>query len=211
MTPVKEFYEKQAEHIIRHLEKRNMEGYYCPDCQSAVQKAMSLIPKGSTVSWGGSMTLSQCGRMDALSDSDLTLFSREKARTPEEKKAAYRQAFSADYYLMGCNAITLDGQLVNIDGNGNRVAALAYGPDYILMLVGMNKVVSSPEEAVSRVHTAAAPPNAMRLSTKTPCQATGVCQNCLSPDCICCQTVITRFSRTPGRIKVILIGEVLGY
>ena len=211
MTPMKEYYEKQAAGIIRHLEKRNMEGYYCPDCQTAVEKVMSMIPKNSTVSWGGSMTLEKCGLMDALKNSSLTLWDREAASTPEEKKAAYRQAFGADYYLMSSNAITLDGQLVNIDGTGNRVAALAYGPDHVILMVGMNKAARDLHEAVSRVHNAAAPPNAMRLGMKTPCASTGACADCLSPDCICSQTVITRYSRTPGRIKVILIGEALGY
>lgn len=140
MTPMQEFYEKQASVIIKNLEKRNMEGYYCPDSKSAVEKAMSFLPDSAVVSWGGSMTLTECGMMEALNDSGLTLIDRSKAATPEETKAMYHQALCADYYFMSSNAITLDGKLVNIDGTGNRVAALTYGPDHVILLVGMNKV-----------------------------------------------------------------------
>lgn len=211
MTPMKEFYQKQAGSIIRHLEKRGMEGYYCEDCKSAVEKAMSMIPEGSAVTWGGSVTLEESGMIEALNASSLTVIDRDKAKSKEERFQFIRQAFTADYYFMSSNAITLDGQLVNIDGTGNRVAALCYGPEHVILMIGMNKVAKDADEAISRVHQAAAPPNAMRLNMKTPCSGTGVCADCLSADCICAQTVITRFSRIPGRIKVILIGESLGY
>lgn len=211
MTPMESFYEKQAAAIIKALEKRGMEGYYCPDGKSAVEKAMSFIPEGSSVSWGGSQTLEECGMMDALKSSSLTLVDRSLARTAEEKKEYYRNAFSVDYYFMSANAVTLDGQLVNIDGTGNRVAALSYGPDHVIMMIGMNKVVHDTDAAIRRAHDQAAPPNAMRLDMKTPCSLTGTCAGCLSPDCICAQTLITRFNRTEGRIKVILIGENYGY
>lgn len=211
MTPLKEFYEKQAQTIIKNLEKRNMEGYYFADSESAVKKALSLMGDGQTVAWGGSMTLTECGLMDALPQSSLILWDRDTAKTPEEKHAMQRQAFTANYYLMSTNAITLDGQLVNVDGNGNRVAALAYGPDHVIMMVGMNKVSVSLEEAMKRIRNMAAPPNTTRLNMKTPCYTTGVCHDCLSPDCICAHTIITRYNRSPGRIKVLLIGETLGY
>ena len=211
MSYVKQAYEKQAATIIKHLAKRNIDGCYCPDSRSAVKKTLSLIAEGATVTWGGSVTLTECGLLDALKNTSLTLWDRETVTNPEEKKAIYRKAFTADYYLMSTNAITLDGQLVNIDGTGNRVAALAYGPDHVIMLVGMNKVAANLEEAISRVHMKAAPPNADRCGLKTPCSITGVCSDCLSPDCICSQTIITRFNRVPGRIQVILIGEELGY
>ena len=211
MTPMKQFYEKQANTIIRHLEKRNITGYYCPDCASAVEKALSIIEDGSTVSWGGSMSLKECGLMDALKSAPVTLWDRSTAKPPEETKAIYRQSFSADYYLMSSNAITLDGQLVNIDGNGNRVAALSFGPEHILMIIGMNKVTKTVEEAIDRVHNVAAPPNAVRLNSDTPCGITGVCADCLSPQCLCAQVLVTRYSRVPGRIQVILVGESLRY
>lgn len=211
MTPMKEFYAKQAATIIKRLEKRNITGYYCPDSASATEKALSLIEDGSTVSWGGSMSLKECGLIEALKNAPVTLWDRADAKTPEEVQAIYRKAFLADYYLMSSNAITLDGQLVNIDGNGNRVAALTFGPAHVILVVGMNKVTKTVEEALDRIHNVAAPPNAVRLNTNTPCGTTGVCSDCLSPQCLCSQVLITRYSRTPGRIHVLLVGESLGF
>lgn len=211
MTPMEEFYEKQAATIIKRLEKRNITGYYCPDRTSAAEKVLSIIEDGSTVSWGGSMTLKECGVIDALKQAPVTLLDRASAKTPEEVRTIYRKAFSADYYLMSSNAITLDGQLVNIDGNGNRVAALTFGPEHVILVVGMNKVTKTVEEALDRVHNVAAPPNAVRLGSDTPCSVTGVCADCLSPQCLCAQVLVTRYSRTPGRIQVVLVGETLGY
>lgn len=211
MNPMKEFYEKQAASVIKNLNRRHMNAFYCPDSASAVKKAMSLIEKGSTVGFGGSMTLKECGMMDALQNADIHLLDRSAAKTAEEAAAIYHQALDADYFLMSSNAVTLDGQLVNTDGTGNRVAALIYGPSHVILMVGMNKIVKDVDAAIERIHTIAAPPNTMRLSKKTPCQATGVCSDCTSPDCICAQTVITRYSRDEDRITVILIGESLGY
>ncbi len=196
MTPMKEFYERQANTIIKHLERRNMSGYYCPDSSSAVAKALSLIENGSTVSWGGSMSLKESGMIDALKKTPVTLLDRADAQS---------------YYLMSSNAITLDGQLVNIDGTGNRVAALTFGPAHVILVVGMNKVTKTVDEALDRVHNVAAPPNAVRLGSDTPCGKTGVCADCLSPECLCAQVLVTRYSRIPGRIHVILVGESLGY
>lgn len=212
MNPKQTYYKIQAETIIKNLEKRQMTGYYCAEKEEAVKTAMSLTKPGTTVSFGGSMTLIESGAMDALKNrSDIHLIDRSLAKSPEEIKQAYRDSFCADTYFMSSNAITADGQLVNIDGNGNRVAALIYGPDQVIILAGMNKIVSTVEDAVQRVRNFATPPNCIRLSKQTPCAATGVCGDCFSNDCICNQIVITRRSGTPGRIKVILIGEELGY
>lgn len=212
MTPKQTFYKNQANTIIENLKKRQMEGYYCPTCADAVKKAMELIPAGSNVTFGGSMTLTESGVMEALqSREDITLYDRSKAATPEEVQKIYRQAFSCDYYFMSTNAITLDGELVNIDGNGNRVAALIFGPSNVILVCGMNKVSINTEEAIARVRNIASPPNCNRLDRKTPCAITGKCADCLSPDCICNHTVITRRSGTAGRIKVLLVGEELGY
>lgn len=211
MKPVSQYHQTLAASIIKALEKRNMEGYYFATAKEAVAYIMSIIPEGSSVSWGGSATLSESGMMDALKSSSLTLIDRDTASSPEERTAIQRQAFCANYFFMSTNAITTDGELVNIDGSGNRVAALIYGPDHVMILAGMNKVAADVEAAITRVHTNAAPPNTIRLNLKTPCSATGICKNCLSPDCICAQTVITRYNRTPGRIKVFLIGETLGF
>lgn len=212
MTPKETFYENQAKTIIENLKKRQMEGYYCPTSADAVQKAMELVAKDSTVSFGGSMTLSESGIMDALrAREDITLYDRSKANSPEDVQKIYRDAFSCDSYFMSTNAITLDGELVNIDGNGNRVAALIFGPASVIIVCGMNKAALNTEEAITRVRNIAAPPNCNRLDRKTPCSVTGKCGDCLSPDCICNHTVITRRSGTPGRIKVLLVGETLGY
>lgn len=212
MTPKQTYYETAAHTIIKNFERRGIEGYYCATSQEAVQKAMEFVTPGMKVSFGGSMTLNECGLMDALrSRSDLTLLDRDTATTPEEIQDIYHQALSCDCYFMSTNAVTMDGQLVNTDGTGNRVAALIYGPANVIILAGMNKVVCTLEDAQSRVKNIASPPNSVRLERKTPCAATGSCHECFGTDCICSQTVITRRSAIPGRIKVIFVGEELGY
>lgn len=210
MSALSTYYEKQAETIIKHLQKRGMEGYYCSDSKSAVQKALSLIPDGSTVTWGGSESIKECGLMEALKDAPVTLWDRKDVK-PEDMKAFYLKAFSANVYLMSSNAITLDGQLVNIDGTGNRIAALTYGPDRVILIVGMNKVCPDLESAITRVHNVAAPPNCMRLNIENPCTKDGICHNCLSPTKICNMLHVMHFNRFPGRIQVVLVGEQLGY
>lgn len=211
MTPVQTYYENLAASMIKKMEKRGFEAYYCADSKSAVEKALSLMEEGTTVTWGGSVTISQTGLLNALDPEKYNLIDRSKYTTPEALKECYRQAFSADYYLMSTNAITTDGELVNVDGNGNRVASLIFGPNHVILMVGMNKVEPTLQTAIDRVHTKAAPPNCIRLGLDTPCAKTGSCANCLSPDCICADTVITRYNRHKGRIKVILIGETLGF
>ncbi|MDD6057513.1 MAG: lactate utilization protein [Clostridiales bacterium] len=212
MSPKKAHYETLAATIIKNLEKRRIEGCYCATVEEAEKTAFSYLPTGCTVSFGGSMTLDGIGMLTALRhDPNITLLDRATAKTPEDMKRIYHEALSADYYFMSTNAITVDGELVNIDGTGNRAAALIYGPEHVIIMAGMNKVAANVEEAISRVHLVASPMNCQRLSKKTPCSATGVCADCLSPDCICNQIVITRRSGILGRIKVILIGEELGY
>lgn len=209
---LKKTYENQANTVIKALEKRNMRGYFCEDCASAVKLAEELVPAGSTVSFGGSMSLSESGVMDMLKNrNDINLIDRSKAQTPEETRQMYRDSFSADVYFMSTNAITLDGELINIDGNGNRVAALIYGPDKVVIIAGMNKLVSTVEDGINRVSDIAAPANGVRLNKHTPCATTGFCHDCFSPECMCSHTVITRRCGTPDRIHVILVGEALGY
>lgn len=201
-----------ANTIIKNLAKRQMEGYYCATTAEAAKKVFSYLTPGCTVSFGGSMTLEESGILDALrSNPDIQLIDRATAKNPEEIKKMYHDALSADFYFMSTNAITTNGELVNIDGTGNRLAALTYGPENVIVIAGMNKVAASLEDALNRTHNTAASLNALRLDRKTPCAATGVCADCLSPDCICCQVGITRMSRIAGRIKVILVGETLGY
>lgn len=212
MNPKQMHYETLANTVIKNLAKRRMEGCYCATIEEAEKKVFSYLTEGCTVSFGGSMTLEETGMLTALRhDPNIRLIDRATAKSPEETKQMYHDALSADFYFMSTNAITVDGELVNIDGTGNRVAALIYGPEHVIIMAGMNKIATNLEEAVSRVHNTATPMNCQRLNKKTPCSATGVCADCLSPDCICNQVVITRRSGIEGRIKVILIGEELGY
>lgn len=212
MNPVKEYYETIAKTVIANLQKRNMEGYYAPDSKSAVELILSLMPKGSSIGYGGSMSVIDSGLMDAVKSGDYDVIDRDvKGLTKEELKEVYTKIFNADYFLMSTNAITFDGELINVDGRANRVSFLCYGPENVIMLVGMNKLVKDVDEGISRARNFAAPPNVKRLNRITPCAATGKCGDCQSKDCICCQTVITRRSLVQGRIKVVLVGETLGY
>jgi hypothetical protein len=212
MTPLQIDYEHKAAAIISHLEKRRMGGTYFPTAKEAVDFLNEQIAAGTCVSFGGSMTLSETGILELLrSRSDITLLDRDNVSSSEEKEELFRKSFYADTYLMSTNAITMDGQLVNIDGTGNRVSALIFGPKKVFLVTGMNKVTRTLDEALDRVHQIASPPNCIRLNRDTPCAKTGACANCLSEDCICNQTVITRRSGIAGRIHVILIGESYGY
>lgn len=212
MTPMETFYEKKAHTIIENMKKRQINGYYAATSADAVAIANKLLTGAETVSFGGSMTLEESGMLAALrANKAITLLDRSTATSPEEASAIYHKALQADAYFMSSNAITQNGELVNIDGNGNRVAALIYGPKKVIVLAGMNKVCRDTEEALSRVHNVATPANCIRLNKQTPCAATGSCSDCLSPDCICNQVVITRRSGDPTRLHVILIGENLGY
>ncbi len=209
--PKRKYYENIANTIIKNMKKRQIEGYYCPDKQSALKKALELIPKGASIGWGGSITLSETGLMDAIQNGDYKIIDRDKATSLEEQRKIYGEICMSDIFLMSTNAITLDGELINIDGRGNRVAFLCYGPQNVIILAGMNKVVTDIDSGFKRVRNIASPPNTIRLNKKTPCSVTGKCEDCYSPDCICGQFVVTRRSGVPNRIKVILIGEELGY
>lgn len=196
--------------LVENLKKRNMDAYYCATKDEALAKALELIPDGDVVSWGGSESLNQIGLIEAVKKRNKVI-DRATAATVEEKQELMRQALLCDTYLMSSNAVSQDGQLVNIDGNGNRCAALIYGPKSVVMIVGMNKVAADLDTAMSRARNTAAPANVQHFpGIKTPCAVTGVCANCTSPETICCQFVITRFSRVSGRIKVVLVGESLG-
>jgi L-lactate utilization protein LutB len=211
MTPKQIYYENLADTLIDKFNKRGIEGYYCENAEEALHTAKRFLTPGCSISWGGSQTLIELGLLDSLSSSDYILYDRDKAKTPDERVQMYSKTVTADYYYMSSNAITLDGQLVNIDGHGNRVACLITGPKNVIVIAGMNKIVTDVDAAIDRVRNMATPPNTVRLGKKTPCAETGKCANCLVEDCICNQIVITRRSGIQGRIKVILVGEVLGY
>lgn len=201
-----------AQTMIKNLEKRNMEGFFAGTKEEAVALIMEkFLVAGKSVCFGGSMSLTESGLMEALRSSDCILHDRMTAKTSEEIREMKAKMINSDYFLMSTNAITTDGELVNIDGRGNRVSYLCYGPEHVIILAGMNKVVSSIEDGVRRVRDIASPPNTVRLNKNTPCARTGRCGDCYSEDCICSQIVITRRSGEKGRIKVVLVAEELGY
>lgn len=202
---------KQAETIIKNLEKRNMEGFYFETSAECTRAILNEIPDGSVIGWGGSESIKESGLMDGIQSGSYELIDRMTAKTPEESRALYAKTVLADYYLMSSNAITLEGELINIDGNGNRVACLIQGPSHVILMIGMNKVVTDVESGIARVRNMASPPNAIRLNKNIPCAMTGTCHDCLAPECFCNQIVITRRSGHAGRIKVYLVGESLGY
>lgn len=203
-------YDKLGPCVASALQKRHFEAFYCPSADEALQKAIGLIPAGDTVSWGGSMTISQIGLLSYVKE-HFSVIDRDDAKTPSERVEIMRRGLLADTFLMSTNAISEDGQLVNIDGNGNRTAALIYGPKNILIVAGMNKVARDLHAAYDRARHTAAPAVVQRFpSAKTPCNVTGSCADCLTPDSCCAQFVRTRLCRPQGRIKVILVGENLG-
>ena len=200
--------EKLAEKIIKGLESRNITGYYAPNGEQAKKLALSLIPKGGTVTNGGVMSAHEIGLIKALQDGDYNYVDRD---TADDKQAAALAAYTADAFLTSANAITEDGIIINIDGNSNRISAIAYGPKKVIFIVGMNKVAKDEAAAMSRARNVAAPINAQRFGLNTPCSKTGSCADCLSPDTICCNFMTTRYSRHEGRMHVILVGESLGF
>lgn len=211
MTYQQSAFQTAAQGIIENLEKRGMEGYFFTDSKSCVDAVCKELPDGCSVSWGGSVTLTETGMMAALEAGNYERIDRMAAKTPQESRELYARTVLSDYYFMSTNAITLDGELVNVDGKANRVACLAHGPSNVIIIAGMNKLVTNVEEGIQRARNIAAPANAKRLDKNTPCYATGRCGNCLSPDCMCSQIVITRKSMEKGRIKVYLVAENLGF
>ena len=197
-----------AQKVIKGLESRNMEGVYAATREEALAKALALIPEGATVAMGGCMSAREIGLVDALKAGSYHFIDRDAI---EDKRAAMLAAYDADVFLSSANAITEDGILVNIDGNSNRVSAIAQGPRKVLFIVGMNKVCPDLDSALKRARNVAAPINAQRFGLSTPCARTGACADCKSPDTICCQFLVTRFSRHPGRIQVILVNDSLGF
>lgn len=197
-----------AQTVIKGLRSRNMEGYYAKDREEALRTALGLITEGSTVTMGGAVSAHEIGLVQALKDGNYNFIDRDAY---EDKKAAALMAYSADVFLSSCNAMTEDGILVNIDGNANRVSAIANGPAKVIFIVGMNKVCDDLDGAMKRARNVAAPINAQRFGLETPCSKTGACMDCKSPDTICCQFLITRYSRHAGRIHVILVNDTLGF
>lgn len=197
--------------VVKALESRNMEAYYVKTKEEALAKALELIPEGSTVSWGGTESAKEIGLFEALHSGNYETLDRADTKTPEEREAVMQKAMCCDVFIGSANALSEDGVMVNIDGYANRVAAYAYGPKSVLLIVGMNKVVKTEEDAMHRARNEAAPINAQRFGIDTPCVKNGSCFDCKSAQCICCQILITRYSREPKRTKVILVDENLGF
>ena len=207
--PKQKYYDKRGEVLVKNLQSRNFEAYYCTDKAAALAKALELIPEGATIGWGGAMSAEQIGLLEAMRSGNYKAIDRDTAKSPEERTEMMRQCLLTDYFITGANALSMDGQMVNIDGMGNRVAAIVYGPKNVIVIAGMNKVVATVEDAMVRARTIAAPMNKQRFPIQTPCEVTGVCGNCKGMG-ICNQLLITRNSNPPQRIKVILVGEDLG-
>ena len=197
-----------AQKVIKGLESRNMSGYYAKDREEALRIALSLIPEGSSIGMGGAMSALEIGLPQTLKQGNYRFIDRDAAA---DKRRAMLDAYDADVFISGTNAMTEDGVLVNIDGNANRVSAIAHGPRKLVIIAGMNKVTPDVDSAMKRARNVAAPINAQRFGLSTPCTRTGSCMNCKSPDTICCQFLITRYSRHTGRIHVILVNDTLGF
>jgi L-lactate utilization protein LutB len=209
-TPKELYYEKRGNILVKNLRSRHFEAYYCPTKEDALKKALELIPEGATVGWGGAMSADQIGLTDAVRSGSYRALDRNTCKTQEERDRMNMDALHGDVFLTGANGLSLDGEMVNIDGTGNRVAAIVYGPKSILVIAGMNKVEDTLEAAITRARTVAAPMNQQRFGLNNPCTVTGTCADCKSESCICNQILITRHCRPVGRIKFILVGEDLG-
>lgn len=211
MNPIEIRNEKAAGKVIKNLARRNIEAFYCPTAREAVEKVLEMIPQGSSVTWGGSMSIRDIGIPAALADAGkYEVYDRDKAPDRAAATEIYLKAFSCDYYLSSANAITEDGVIVNIDGTGNRVAAITFGPRNVIFVIGMNKLTQNVDAALARARSLAAPVNTARFDIQTPCKLDGVCHNCLSDDCICNYIHYLRHS-PKGKHKVILVGESIGY
>ena len=200
--------EHLASTVIKGLQSRNMTGYYAKDKKEALEVALRLIPEGSKVSMGGGLSVHEIGLPKALREGNYTFVDWIEA---EDKRAAMLFSYDADYYLSSANAITNDGILLNIDGNANRVSAIAQGPRKVLFIVGMNKVCADIDAAMKRARNVAATANANHYCEATPCTETGACLDCKAPDNVCCQFLMTRYSNHAGRIHVILVNDHLGF
>lgn len=208
----KQYYEKRGQVLVKNLNARHFEAYYCATREEALKKALELIPEGSSIGWGGAMSAEQIGLLAAVKAGKYSVIDRDAARSPEERNDLMRQCLLSDVFLSGANALSLDGQMVNVDGNGNRVAAIVYGPKSVIVVAGMNKVCDTVEEAVHRAREVAAPINKQRFpNAPTPCLVTGTCADCKSEGSICNQILITRSCRPFGRIKFVIVGEELGF
>jgi L-lactate utilization protein LutB len=206
----KAYFEKRGQILVKNLRNRHFDAWYCDTKEDALAKVLELIPEGAKIGWGGVLSAQQIGLFDALRSGNYDLLDRDLCETAQEREQMMKDALFSDVFLTGANGLSLDGQMVNIDGTGNRVGAIIYGPKKVIVIAGMNKVCDTLEEAVKRAREVAAPLNMMRFMKDTPCAATGKCGDCKAEGCICNQIVITRHCRPVGRIQFVLVGEQLG-
>lgn len=210
-SPLEKRYDKLGPQLVKSLKKRHFDAYYCKNKEDALEQILELIPQNHVVSWGGSETLKEMGAQKLIKEKGYEVLDRDTAKSPEERIEIMRKALLCDTFLMSSNAISEDGQLFNIDGTGNRMAAMIFGPKSVIVVAGMNKVVKNHEDAVQRTRTIASPAVMQRFQDmKTPCYKLGSCEDCTSSDSICAYMVTTRISRPANKIKVILVGETLG-
>ena len=213
--------EKRIMKTGENLKKNNMEFHYAPTAADVREIVESLLSEGDVITHGGTVSMEECGIRELIQSPKYNYLDRSKV-SPEEVPELYRKAFFADVYISSTNAVTEDGVLYNVDGNGNRIAAIAFGPKSVIIIAGYNKIVKDLKQAEIRVKTEAAPPNCIRLSCKTPCAETGECvslgmadyemsDGCKGDSRICCNYLISAQQRHKNRIKVILVGEELGY
>ena len=208
---VQKRYDVLGPRVAAAMQRRGMEARYCATAEEAAAEILRMIPAEHVVSWGGTETVRQMKIVQALKARGQSVIDRDEAKTEQERVEAMRQALLCDTFLMSSNAISENGELVNVDGKGNRLAALLYGPRQVIVAAGMNKVVRTLDDAVNRARFMAAPVNAQRFPVNTPCRMSGMCEDCQSPDCICAHVVVTRFCSPKGRIRVVLVGEDLGF
>ena len=211
MEPRKEYYEKQAQVIMTNMKRRNFDAYYCDNVEEARKLTAELLGEKKSIGYGGSMTLNENGFKEFLEEKGHEIIRRENYKTKEEQQELKKKLICCDAFFLSANAVTMDGEIVNIDGACSRISYMTYGPEEVYLIVGMNKVTRDLDTAIKRARNVAAPINAIRLECGTPCTKAGKCMDCLDPNTICCNILITRFSRIKGRIKVILVGEELGY
>ena len=204
--------ERRIEKTIKNLEKNNIKGYYAKSNDELINIIKDIAKEGEMVSVGGSITLFETNVRDLLRSGRYNFLDRyEENLTSADMKEIYRKTFYADTYFSSVNAITEEGEIFNVDGNGNRVAAMLYGPDKVILVVGANKIVKNIDEAVKRNKAVSGPANAKRLNTDTPCSKVGYCMDCKSNDRICCEYTVIKRQRTADRMNVIFINDVLGF
>jgi hypothetical protein len=212
--PEEIIFQRKAECVIENLKMRNVSAVFCRSSKEAVSEIRKLIPDGASVALGGSVTVIQSGLLDELRRMNIKLLDRYRdGITNDEVEEILRQGVSADILVTSSSAVTADGKLVNEDGRGNRVAGMIFGPKKVILMVGMNKVVPTVDDALTRIKNVAAPLNCIRLGADTPCARTGFCDdaNCHAPQRICSQIVIIESNRVKDRLTVVLVGEELGY